>query len=118
MKRLDAYCKKWKLKINYTKTVYTIFTKSAKEAKRNLTVQIGDRIIIKEENQVYLGVQLDRQLTLAKHVANLKQKATRRLRIVKRLASSKWGADKANLRQMYLGYVRSTMDHNLALQSI
>ena len=118
LKRLDSYCSKWKLKINYTKTVYTIFSKSSKEANRNLTVQIGERHINKEENPVYLGVQLDRQLTLAKHVTNLKQKATRRLRIVKRLASSKWGADKANLRQMYLGYVRSTMDHNLALQSI
>ena len=118
LKRLDSYCSKWKLKINYGKTVYTIFTKSSKEAKRNLTVQIGDRNVSKEDNPVYLGVQLDTQLTLAKHVANLKQKATSRLRIVKRLASTNWGADKTNLRQMYLGYVRSTMDHNLALQSI
>ena len=118
LKRLDSYCTKWKVKINYTKTVYTIFTKSSKEAKRNLTVQIGDKNVSKEDNPVSLGVQLDTQLTLAKHVANLKQKATRRLKIVKKLASSNWGADKSNLRQMYLGYVRSTMEHNLALQSI
>ena len=118
LKRLDSYCNKWKLKINSTKTVYTIFTKSPDEAKKKLKMHIGEKAIAREENPVYLGVQLDRQLTLAKHVANLKLKATKRLRIVKRLASSKWGADKANLRQMYLGYVRSTMENTLALQSI
>ena len=118
LKRLDAYCKKWKLKVNYTKTVYTIFSKSAKKANKNLRLKIGENNVVKEENPVYLGVQLDRQLTLAKHIANLKLKATRRLRIVKRLASSNWGADKANLRNMYLGYVRSTMEYGLALQSI
>ena len=118
LNRLDAYCSKWKLKLNYTKTVYTIFSKSPKEAKRNITVKIGDRHLKKDDNPVYLGVQLDCRLTLAKHIENLKQKATRRLKIVKKLSSSSWGADKSTLRQMYLGYVRSTLDHNLALQSI
>ena len=37
---------------------------------------------------------------------------------MKRLASTQWGADKATLRQMYLGYVRSAMEYNLALQNI
>ena len=48
----------------------------------------------------------------------LKQKATSRLKIVKRLASSKWGSNKKTLRQMYLGYVRSVLEQHLALQSI
>ena len=116
--KLERYCQKWKLKINYNKTVYTIFSKSSNEAKKKLTVQIGDKKITKEENPVYLGVKLDRQLTLSNFIEKLKQKATNRLKIVKRLASSKWGADKTNLRQMYLGYVRSTLEHNLAIQSI
>ena len=104
--------------MNCNKTAYSIFTKSAKEAKRNLNIKAGKQKIKKDENPVYLGVQLDRQLTLCKHIANLKEKTTRRLKIVKCLASSKWGADKSNLRQMYLGYVRSVMENTLALQSI
>jgi len=118
LSRLDVYCNKWKLKINFTKTVYTVFTKSPDEAKKRLKMQIGERDVVKEENPVYLGVQLDRQLNLSNHVASLKLKATKRLRIIKRLASSNWGADKSNLRQMYLGYVRSTMENTLALQNI
>ena len=40
------------------------------------------------------------------------------MNIVKRLASTTWGADKNTLRQLYLGYVRSSMQYNLALQII
>ena len=118
LQRLQSYCNKWKLKINTTKTVYSIFSKSPNEANKNLNIKIGEKAILKESNPTYLGVQLDGRLTLTKHVENLKQKATKRLKIVKRLASSKWGADKANLRQIYLGYVRSVLEHSLALQNI
>ena len=115
---LENYCKKWKLKINYNKTVHTIFTKSPNEAKKNVSIKFGQNIIKKEDNPIYLGVNLDRQLNLTKHIEKLKQKAIKRLNLVKRLASSKWGADKSSLRQMYLGYVRSTLENNLALQNI
>merc|ERR1711879_220347 len=56
--KLEQYCNKWKLKINYIKTVYTIFTKSPTEAKRNITIRIGEINISKEEHPVYLGVDL------------------------------------------------------------
>ena len=49
---------------------------------------------------------------------NVETKAKNRLKLVKKLASTSWGADKSTLRQLYLGYVRSTMDYSLALQSI
>ena len=48
----------------------------------------------------------------------VKRKSTQRLNIVKRLATTQWGADKKTLRQLYIGYVRSTMEYNLPLQSI
>ena len=57
-------------------------------------------------------------MTLDKHMRNVKEKSTRRLKIVKRLASTTWGADKNTLRQLYIGYVRSVMEYNLALQCI
>ena len=118
LERLEAYCDMWKLKVNHTKTTYTIFTKSSKVAKQEVNLSMGGKKIQKEENPIYLGVQLDRQLTLKRHVQNLKEKATKRLRLVKRLASSSWGADKNTLRQLYIGYVRSSMEYNLALQTI
>ena len=115
---LRQFCDKWKLKLSSTKTVYTIFTMSKSESEKSLRLRFGECCIGKEENPVYLGVQLDRRLTFTGHINNLKSKASQRLRIVKRLASTQWGADKATLRQMYLGYVRSAMEYNLAMQNI
>ena len=49
---------------------------------------------------------------------DVKKKASSRLNIIKKLASTSWGADKNTLRNLYLGYVRSTIDYGLALQNI
>ena len=49
---------------------------------------------------------------------SLKEKASRRLNLVKRLAITTWGADKTTLRQIYLGYVRSAMDYAQPIQAI
>ena len=57
-------------------------------------------------------------MTLNEQIKNVKKKANNRLKLLKKLASTSWGADKRTLRQLYLGYVRSTMDYTLALQSI
>ena len=118
LKRLEQYCNKWKLKLNQTKTVYTIFTNSAKVASKSLSLKYNGQPLKKETNPVYLGVTMDQRMTLEKHMRNVKEKASRRLNIIKRLASTTWGADKNTLRQLYLGYVRSSMEYNLALQSI
>jgi ribonuclease HI len=112
---LQEYCKTWKLKINIQKTVYTIFTKSNKTAKTNIKLKLEQNFLQKDEQPTYLGIQLDRQLNLNKHVENLTKKATRRLQLIKRLSSTTWGADKDTLRNLYLGYVRSTLEHSNAM---
>ena len=114
---LEAYCDFWKLRVNTTKTVYTIFTRSHKNLKAKMNLKIKENHLKKDENPTYLGVTLDRQLNLNKHVENTKKKATKRLNIFKQLASTTWGADKNTLRSLYLGYTRSVIDYNIALQN-
>ena len=114
---IGAYCNLWKLKLNTQKTTYSIFTRSPKVAKEIRHLKINGEIIEKEDNPNYLGITLDRQLTLSNFVKKLKEKATQRLNLVKRLASLSWGASKQTLRQLYLGYVRSIMDYGQALQT-
>lgn len=115
LSRLNNYCREWKLKINCSKTVYTIFTKSHKVAKDNLKLKIGDETIVKEQHPTYLGVQLDQQLSLNTHVDNLKTKARKRLQLLKKLAGSSWGSDRQTLRSLYLGYVRSALEYSNSL---
>ena len=115
---LTTYCSFWKLKINLQKSAYTIFSMSHKSAKKTLSLKLDGSILLKEENPQYLGVQLDRQLSMTKFMNNLKEKASKRLNLIKHLASTTWGAGKRTLRQLYLGYVRSAIDYALPLQEI
>ena len=107
---LGNYCDEWKLTINTTKTVYTIFSLSPNVSKEKPVISIQGKSLKKEENPTYLGVTLDPKMTLNEQMAKVKKKAKNRLKLVKKLASTTWGADKNTLRQLYLGYVRSTMD--------
>ena len=117
LKQLESYCEKWKLKISEPKTVYTIFTKSHKVAKEKIILRINKNNLKKEQNPTYLGIQLDRQLTLKQHIENLKSKSTKRLRLLKKLATTEWGSDKTTLRSRYLGYVRSSLEYGAALMT-
>ena len=114
--KLSAYCKEWKLTINPTKTVYSTFTNSPKASKQELEITVEGQIVSKDKEPTYLGVQLDSKLTLNKHVDNPKKKATKRLALIKRLASTNWGSDINTLRSLYIGYIRSVLDYNQCLQ--
>ena len=91
---LEKYCEEWKLKVNAAKTVYTIFSISPKVSKEEPKLLINGNTLKKEENPMYLGVKLDTRLTLSEHLKDVKKKATNRFNIVKKLASTSWGADK------------------------
>ena len=98
--------------------VYTVFSLSPAVRKECHDITIQGKKLEKEENPTYLGIKLDPKMTLNDHMKNVKDKASNRLKLVKRLASTQWGADKNTLRQLYLGYIRSNMEYSLALQSI
>ena len=114
---ISVYCNFWKLKINTSKTTYTIFTLSNKLKKTKLKFTLDGAQINREENPTYLGVQLDRKLTFNNFMNNIAEKASKRLNLLKRLASTSWGADKTTLRHAYIGYIRSILDYNLPLQA-
>ena len=54
---------------------------------------------------------------MRKHIENTAAKARRQLNIVKKLARTKWGANKQTLWQLYMGYVRPTLEYSSAALS-
>ena len=44
----------WKMKVNCTKTVYSIFSRRYNDAVTSLSLKIDDKYLQKEENPVYL----------------------------------------------------------------
>lgn len=80
-------------------------------------IRIGGRLAKKKnDHPTYLGVQLDNRLSFASHTENIVKKANKRLKLIKHLASTKWGSDMDTLRTLYVGYIRSALDYNQLLQ--
>ena len=108
---------KWKVSPSVTKCTSTVFSLDPQDgggrAKTKLTLQGQE--LPQTEHATFLGVQLDRQLTLSKHVANLKDKMARRHRCLQVLASRSYGSRKRTLRSAYVGYIRSLFDYSAAL---
>ena len=58
----------------------TIFAKSHKAAQKIFNLKIDGHILEKEQWPVYFRVILDRQMNVADHIQNLKNKVTKRLK--------------------------------------
>ena len=108
---LWTYCNLWKLKLNTNNTIYTIFSRRYK-VKKSVKIRYGGEEIQKDDAPQYLGLQLDPKLSMRKHIENTAAKARRRLNIVKKLASTK-----QTLRQLYMGYIRPTLEYSSAALS-
>ena len=100
----------WQLTFNCTKTVHTLFTLGRDILKVPFSLILDGKEIAEEKTPRYLGVLLDRKLSLFEHIKEVKNKASSRLSIVKRLVTSKWGAKAGVLRTLYMGYVRALIE--------
>ena len=58
----------------------------------------------------YLGVTFDQRLSLSKHILDISSRATLRMRILKKLAGTQWGANLKTLKQVYIGSVRLVLE--------
>ncbi|XP_035911816.1 uncharacterized protein LOC118512062 isoform X2 [Anopheles stephensi] len=74
-----------KLPINIDKTKFMIFSKKP----QNITIQIRNQRIEKVTVYKYLGVWIDGNLFFKKHVEELKDKARKRLQLVRRICNTK-----------------------------
>ena len=77
---MEAWTKTWLVKVNETKTTYTVFSLSNKDHKVKL--QINDYTLQAEDSPTYLGITLDRHLTWKKHLPKTQAKAKQRLNLI------------------------------------
>ena len=80
--------------------------------KTTLQLKVQNNTIQKDNNPSYLGVRLDPKLNFKTHFDDITTKVSKRLNLLKRLASSNWGTNKTTLRQLYSGYVRPTTSNS------
>ena len=99
MGTICQYLNNWRLKLSTTKSVSSIFHLINYMANYRLKVQLDpDNCLSFDPKPTYLGVKLDRSLTFKSHLTKLKSKVSARVALVRRLASTNWGASFSTLR--------------------
>jgi hypothetical protein len=98
--------------VNTDKTTFDLYT-----MHQERTVEPADFTLLLNNNQldhvpnpVYLGVTLDSKLTGKIHMEKAAAKGGKRLNLMKRAASVKWGANQDVLKLTYETYVRPAME--------
>ena len=109
MNSISDWAEEWMVTINKNKTQATCFSLSTKKEQYNLHLQGGN--IPQQETPTYLGVTLDRRLSWIPQVKTMESKATKKMAIMKKLAGTKWGANRKILTQVYTGAVRPNLEY-------
>ena len=111
MTTLSAYLQTWRLKLSHAKTVTAAFHLHNREAKRELKVKNNDKILPFCPVLIYLGVKLDRALTYRHHLEALRKILSTRVSLLRRLASSGWGAGAKTLCTAALSLIYLTAEY-------
>ena len=111
MSTLSVYLQTWRLKLSNTKTVMADFHLNNQEAKCELKVYNNNRLLLFCPTPTYLGVKLDRLLMFCHHLVALCKKLSLRVKLLRRLVGSGWGAGAKTLCIVTLSLVYSTAEY-------
>ena len=112
--RFDAWSKDWGLIINPSKSRLMCFTR--KRVNAIPSIKLNDTTVPFVTEHCWLGLKLDGPtLNWKKHIEYLKITCCKRLDIMKRLASKKWGASKDVMITFYKSFIRSKLDYGCTI---
>ena len=106
---LQEYAQQWHVKINESKTKYTIFSLSTKIKAPRL--EINQKQLLEDTAPKYLGIVSDPRLTWKNNIAEVEKKGKARLNIMKKMSGTTWGADMDTQKKLYVGYVRPILEY-------
>ena len=108
--RVAEFCRRMHMIINTEKTQCTVFTNATKRKQVSLNLSLENRPIAEVPNPKFLGVVLDKRLTMIPHCKSISATMSQRMVLLRNLAGNKWGTDARTLRGLYIGSVRSVFD--------
>ena len=108
---LTDYYAKNSLNANPGKTQVCAFHLNNHAAGRKLNITWNGQVLENDCHPKYLGVTLDRTLSFAKHVQNVKAKVATRNNLLGKLANSTWGADPKTLRTTAMALSYSSAEY-------
>ena len=109
---LESWCRKWRVKLNGEKSNLIIITRNRDPEEENYALQLFDDIIRPTKSARFLGVEIDGILAFKKHFDAIIDRASRRLNVLRVLASN--GTDAPTLMRLYKIYVRPILEYGSA----
>ena len=107
--KVEKCSKDWGVTINDSKTAAILYSLSTKPEQFRTKVNGHD--IPASSTIKYLGVTFDQRVTWSKNILDISSRATLRMRILKKLAGTQWGANLKTLKPVYIGSVRPVLEY-------
>ncbi|KAI5754580.1 hypothetical protein M8J77_009716 [Diaphorina citri] len=106
---LKNWCTENLMSVNEDKTKFQVF--SLARTPIEIEIRYNGKNLERTDEAKYLGVTFDSKLTFNKHVEKTSEKATKKLRLLKRLSGTKWGSSRSTLNTTYNMYVKPTITY-------
>ena len=112
---IEEWCDLHGPKISSTKTHFNIFTKNV--IKFDPILIFNGTPLPRKDTVKYLGVTFDTRLTWKYHIEDVVNRCQQPLNMMRKVAQHDWGGDRASLKLMYIGLIRSVIDYACFLYS-
>jgi hypothetical protein len=111
LNEIQAWMSKWRLKLSVSKTQFTLFNRGSRHLKEKISLKYRNQVVKSERNPKFLGVYLDPGMTLNAYVNETKNRAIRRLNLLKTISGKNWGASPQLKLTAYKVLIRSILDY-------
>ncbi|MEL7306976.1 MAG: reverse transcriptase domain-containing protein [Pseudomonadota bacterium] len=105
--KVEVWARHNKIELNPQKSESCLFTRDARERKRELGLMIGGRRISTNKEVLFLGVAVDQGLTFGGQVARVVGKVKKRVRVLWAVAGQDWGWGRKEMVRIYKAVVES-----------
>ena len=108
---LVAWLYKWRLKINAKKSCFTVYNKGGRNGV-DFDFRVNGERIPYSPNPIFLGIIFDEYLSFNHHFSKLRERALKRLNLIRIFSHSSWHLSKKTLIDLYKTLVGSIFDYS------
>ena len=108
---LMSWLSSWRLTMNASKCMYTIFSGGGRGGI-SLNLRLFGKEIPYNPKPVFLGITFDERLCFNEHYSNLRERALKRLNIIKIFSHCSWHFSKKTLINVYRALIGSLFDYS------
>lgn len=115
LNQIETWCRKWRVKLNPTKSIFIVFTRQGKKTTNNPNntpkINLFNHTITPSPTATFLGVELDERLRFRPHIQTLLNKGQKRLNIIKALTGRTIGIAPPIALKLYNQYIRCLFEY-------